>query len=293
MFTRQGNLLGHTLAGSLDKIYTDQVRNRFTDELAICGFNAVAATAEYHPENINRLFLREDRLRSFTGICKQLAERKRPYKLCEDEELEKICKTSHHQGVVAMIFAPEIEALSREDLDEWAWEGKTGLLLHSVGNDHNLGAIIRSAAFFDAPLIVLSEGDPEAKLSTSAYRVAEGGMEHVIVRRIRNTAAFLRDASHQIISIGAETRARHRIRDIGDIIKNEGKRLRGRQARETASVDPIRPGILLVIGNEETGLPPEVKDSCSVLVRIPGTGLMDSLNAAQSATLFLHEIFEL
>ena len=264
------------------------MRNRFTNELAVCGYNAVAAVAEYNPDNINRLFLREDRLQYFTSICRQLAERKRPYKLCDDEELEKICKTTHHQGVVAMIFAPEVEALSREDLDEWAREGKTGLVMHSVGNDHNLGAIIRSAAFFDVKLIVLSEGDQEANLTTSTYRVAEGGMEHVKIYKVRNTAAFLQDASHLLISIGAESRARQRIRDFPEIVKSHGKRLLGRQYTEGR-----RPGIALVLGNEESGLPEDVKDSCSTLVRIPGTGLMESLNVAQAATLFMHEIFEL
>jgi TrmH RNA methyltransferase len=49
----------------------------------------------------------------------------------------------------------------------------------------------------------------------------------------------------------------------------------------------------MVLGNEETGLPQEVKDRCQVMVRVPGTGLMESLNVAQVAALFLHEIFEL
>ena len=264
------------------------MRNRLTDELAICGFNAVVAAAEYNPENINRLFLREDRLKSLTGICKKLAERKRPYKLCEDDELEKICKSTHHQGVVAMIYAPELVPLTRPDLDDWAQKGFTGLVLHSVGNDHNLGAIIRSAAFFDVPLVILSEGDPEAKLTTSAYRVAEGGMEHVKIRKVHDTAAFLRDASRLLISIGAESRARQRIRDIPEIIRNQEKQLRSKPSSGNGS-----PGIALVLGNEETGLPPEVKEHCSVLVRIPGTGLMDSLNVSQAAALFLHEFYEM
>jgi len=75
------------------------MRNKLTDELAVCGLNAVIAVAEHHPEQINRLFLREDRLASFTKICKNLAERKRPYKICEDDELERICKSTHHHGV--------------------------------------------------------------------------------------------------------------------------------------------------------------------------------------------------
>jgi len=252
------------------------MRNRLTDELAVCGLNAVIAVAEYHPEQINRLFLREDRLTSFTGICKNLAERKRPYKLCEDEELERICKTPHHQGVVAMILLPEMEPLSRDDLEEWAREGSTGFVLHSVGNDLNLGAVVRSAAFFDVKYIVLSEKDTEAKLSTAAYRVAEGGMEHVTVRSVGNTAAFLRDASRALITIGADVRARQRIADLPHIV----------QQKE-------RSGIAVVLGNEETGLPDDVKRACSVLVRIPGTGLIESLNIAQAATLFMQKIFEL
>ena len=256
------------------------MRNKLTDELAVCGLNAVIAVAEYHPEKINRLFLREERLKLLTGVCKKLAEQKRPYKICEDEELERICKSTHHQGLVAMIHLPGVEPLSREDLEEWSRGCSTGVLLHSVGNDHNLGAVIRSAAFFDVKYIVISESDSEARLSTSSYRVAEGGMEHVIVRSVRDTAAFLRDASRHLLTVGTDIRARQRIGDLPRIVAEKQK-------------GSSRPGIALVLGNEETGLPGEVKDGCSVLLRIPGTGLMQSLNLAQAATLFMQKVFEL
>jgi len=257
------------------------MRNKLTDELAVCGLNAVIAAATNHPEQINRLFLREDRLNLLTGICKILAERKRPYKICEDEELEKICKSGHHQGVVAMILRPELEPMSREDLDDWSREGKTGLVLHWVENDHNLGAIARSAAFFDVKYIVITEGDNEERISTSAYRIAEGGMEHVTIRKVRSTAAFLREASRHLLTIGTATRARQRIGDLPRIVEEKRKEKNS------------RPGIAVVLGNEETGLPDDVKDACSVLVRIPGTGLMESLNVAQAATLFMQKIFEI
>jgi TrmH RNA methyltransferase len=256
------------------------MRNKLTRELAVCGYNAAVARGRYHPETINRLFLREDRLKDFSQVCKGLAERKQPYKICEDEELERICKSNHHQGVVAMIEEPVIEPAAQEDIDAWS-TGQICIVLHSVGNDHNLGAIVRSAAFFEAPLIVVNEDDEEARLSTSAYRVAEGGMEHVRFLSVRSTAAFLHALSRQVITIGAEVRARLRIRDIGGIIRKQGEAL-GRS----------RPGVAVALGNEETGLPPEVRDSCRVLVRIPGTGNIESLNVAQAATLFLHELFD-
>jgi TrmH RNA methyltransferase len=258
------------------------MRNKLTDELAVCGLKAVLALAEYHPEKINRLFLREDRFRLFTKVCKKLAERKRPYKICENEELERICKSVHHQGAVVMIEEPEVEPLTGEDLDCWAREGKTGLVLHEVGNDHNLGAIARAAAFFDAHFIVLNENDKEARLSTSAYRVAEGGMEHVAVRKIGNTAAFLQDAVREIIVIGTDIRARSRIGDLAGIVKDRQK-----------SPGAGRPGIALVLGNEETGLPRNIQDNCSFLLRVPGTGVIESLNVSQAAALFLREIYDL
>jgi len=330
------------------------MRNKLTDELAVCGMNAVLAVCEYNPQIINRLFFREDRLDIFTGICKQLAERKRPYKICEDEELERICKSVHHQGVVAMIEEPVIEPLSPEDLDFWASEGKTGVILHSVGNDHNLGAIARAAAFFDVKYFVLNEKDslfkplprpektisrfasifdeqrneqnenqnneqnkgqdkpdfpdtpnddfpPEIKtrLTTSAYRVAEGAFEHLTIRSVRNTFSFLKDASKKLVTIGTDTRARLRIGDLGSIVKNlNAPGTTATSGSKTGAVNKAlkpdaRPGIALVLGNEETGLPKNVKDQCSCLLRIPGTGNIDSLNVSQAAALFLHAIYDM
>jgi TrmH RNA methyltransferase len=258
------------------------VRNRLTNELAVCGVNAALALGEFHPESINRLFLREDRLKIFFKLCKYLAEKKYPYKICDDDELERLCKSNRHQGVVAMIEEPALPGATEADLELWA-EGKTGIVLHSVGNDHNLGAIVRAAAFFEAHFVILSGEDQEARLSTSAYRVAEGGMEHVVFRKVRNTAAFLRAASARIVTVGADPRARRRIRDLGGIIENRSAALNLQR----------RPGLALVVGNEETGLPAEIKEQCSVLARIPGTGTIESLNVAQAAALFLHEFFEL
>jgi TrmH RNA methyltransferase len=260
------------------------MRNKLTDELAVCGLKAALAIAEYHPEAINRLFLREDIFGMFTKTCKKLAECKRPYKICQDDELERLCKSVHHQGVVMMIKEPVIEPLSRDDLDFWEREGKTGLVLHEVGNDHNLGAIVRAAAFFDAHFIVLNEDDTEARLSTSAYRIAEGGMEHVTVRKIGNTVKFLKDAVKKIVVIGTDIRTRRRIGDLPGIIKD---------LTVDFSAGSRRPGIALVLGNEGTGLPQNIKDSCSCLLRIPGTGNIESLNVSQAAALFLREIYDL
>jgi TrmH RNA methyltransferase len=305
------------------------MRNKLVNELAVCGLHAVEALGEVHPERINRLFLREDRMHAFGQTCKNLAERKRPYKICADEELERICKTSHHQGVVAMMEEPLVAAASFDDIDQWAAEGRIGLVLHNIGNDHNLGAMVRSAAFFGAYYVIIcgedavpdagaAEPDPEQStpglegaglLTTAAYRVAEGGMEYVTILHARKTAVFLKSLSKKVLTIGTERRSRQRLRDLPYIAREwkPGERFRlsnpglladfddvSGYGNSSGSGNPSRPGrgktpIAIVMGNEETGLPPEVKEQCSCLLRIPGSGVIDSLNVSQAAAIFLEE----
>jgi tRNA G18 (ribose-2'-O)-methylase SpoU len=103
-------------------------------------------------------------------------------------------------------------------------------------------------------------------------------MEYVEFRSVRSRAAFLQVASKLLVTIGTNPRARIRISDIPELIE-----------KQTAGK---KPGVMLVIGNEETGLPAEVKEQCSMLARVPGTGVLESLNAGQATALFLHELYE-
>jgi tRNA G18 (ribose-2'-O)-methylase SpoU len=167
-----------------------------------------------------------------------------------------------------------VEAASPEDLEAWAAQKKTGLLLCNGGNDRNLGEVVRAAAFFEASPIIVNEGP---LFTTSAYRAAEGGMEYVDFRSVHNPAAFLRSASKSFITIGTDPRARIRIDDLPALVSEQRK---------------DKTGIIFVVQNEETGIPVDVKEQCSLLARIPGTGAIENLNAAQTAALFLQKLYD-
>jgi TrmH RNA methyltransferase len=248
------------------------MKNRQTRELAVCGFEAVRALAEKHPEKIERLFFTQDRARFFGAACKTLAAARKIYRIVETEaELEKLSQSVHHQGVVAMIREPEIERLGLETLKAWQDAHERVLVLDRVGNANNLGAIVRSAAFLGVNKIVIGEDDEQAEITTSAYRVAQGGMEFVEIWRASSAAWLVNASAGKMTRIGADHRARNRLSDLRNLVSKDE-------------------GVLIVMGNEETGLSPEVKTSCDHLVRIPGTGDVESLNVAQAATLFLYEL---
>ncbi|MDR1389979.1 MAG: RNA methyltransferase [Treponema sp.] len=249
----------------------------FVDELAVCGFAAVKALSDVHPEKINRLFMREEMLPRFTGICKSLAERKRPYKMCEDEELERICKSSHHEGIVAMIEEPLVEGADEAFLDDWSKSGKNGLLLCNVENEYHTGAVIRCAAFFDAPYVVITRGEGDiCTVPPKIYRVACGGMEQVAIRSVRNPAAFLKSANKFLISIGTDPRARIRIHDLPELCAKEKR----------------KKSCILVFAGDAALLPAAIKENCSLIARIPGTGNVENLDISQQAALLLQELYE-
>jgi len=248
------------------------MKNKQHRELAVCGFEAVLALAERHPEKIQRLFFTQDRARFFGPICKTLAADHRLYRVVESElELEKLSQSVHHQGVVAMIVEPDPPRLDAATLRSWQSSGARALVLDRVGNANNLGAIVRSAAFFGVSRVVISDDDDQAEISTSSYRVAQGGMEFVEVWRVPSAAWLIAETAGRMTRIGADHRARNRIGDLRTLVRSDE-------------------GVLIVMGNEETGLSPDVKASCDHLVRIPGTGDVESLNVAQAATLFLYEL---
>lgn len=266
------------------------MRNRLSNELVVCGFNAVKTLAVVHPEEINRFFLREEHLKNFTELCKRLAQKRHPYKLCEDEELERICKSPRHQGVVAMIPERQIPALDPETFNRICEQGEHILVLDSVGNDNNLGAIVRSAAFFGIRHLILNQADGEARLSTSAHRVAEGGMEYVHIYSIKNIEKFLFDARKAMTVIGADHNATKTLRALSTIRKSAATTVHG--AASTRFGLGAHIPVAIVLGNEESGLSSGARKACTDLVRIPGTGDMESLNVAQAANLFMYELCE-
>lgn len=248
------------------------MKNKQHRQLAVCGFEAVRALATKNPQKIERLFFTEDRARFFGPVCKELASKKKVYRVVEDsKELERLSESVHHQGVVAMIQEPTIPILDFQTLMQFAREGVHFLALDRVGNAQNLGAIIRSAAFFGIQHIVISGEDEQASVSTATYRVAQGGMEFVHVWKVRSIAWLMDACKDQILRIGADHRAKINV--------TEGMQKVG-----------AKKSCVIVMGNEETGLSKDVTSSCDFLVKIPGSGNIESLNVAQAATVFLYEL---
>ena len=227
----------------------------------ICGANAVAALFARRPDDVNRLYYTEAAKEAVGPLCAQLAQMRRPYRLLPDDEMQRAAGTMHHGGLCALTVPRTVPMLDWQAIPRH----RVMVVLDGVGNPHNLGAIARSAAFFGVGAMLIHEAPGAAMPSDAAYRVAEGGLEHLELYRTSNLKAALLAMDKHYRTVAATLAA---------------------GAVPVGSLPRDRP-VALVLGHEEHGVGVVTAATCRRQVRIPGSAAVQSLNVAQAAAVLL------
>jgi RNA methyltransferase, TrmH family len=239
-------------------------------EINVCGWQAVSTLFEQHPDEIKRLYFDAATGKRAGKLCRYLAQHRKVYRQLPPEELEKVAATLHHGGIVAVIAERPLHKVTRETIDRWAGARTPLLLLDRVSNANNLGAIIRTAAFFGVRFIVVPDHPSQALPGDAAWRVAEGGMEFVEFYRVAAMPDFCAVVKRAYFLVGSSVTG--------------GPLLAGVDAAQS------RP-VALILGNEEHGIAPAVAAACDRLVKIPGEDTVQSLNVSAAAAVLCWEFF--
>jgi 23S rRNA (guanosine2251-2'-O)-methyltransferase len=178
------------------------------------------------------------------------------------EELERLCGSPDHQGVVA-----EVDPYPYADRNALLRKGDALIVaLDQVQDPRNLGAVCRSAEQAGAAGLVIPERRA-AEVTAAACKASAGAVEHLEIARVRNLADWLAEA------------------------KEAGFWIWGADAGASSppwEVDLSGPTIL-VLGGEGSGIRPRVASACDGLVALPARGMVDSLNVSAAATALLFE----
>ncbi|MBL8720963.1 MAG: RNA methyltransferase [Myxococcales bacterium] len=223
------------------------------------GHRAVRAVLSRRPGAVTRVGcgvgLRGE-LGAFQGEVQELS----------DAELSRIAGTDLHEGFVVEVAPPRYLPLG--ELGELLLRTRgVAVALDRVRNPYNVGAILRSAAFFGVDALLLGAPAPHPGLAPDAVRVAEGGAEHVALARTTDLAdslARLRERGLQI---------------VGTHVADAEPALGFGFAHPT----------VLVLGNEREGMSDRVRAACSACVKIEGSGAVESLNVAVAAGVLIAE----
>ena len=178
------------------------------------------------------------------------------------EELERLCGSPDHQGVVA-----EVDPYPYGDpLAMLRDEGALLVALDQVQDPRNLGAVCRSAEFAGAAGVVVPERR-SAAVTPVVCKTSAGAVEHLDVAHVRNLADWLAEAKEAGFWIwGADA-----------------------EAEQAPWATDLTGPTVIVLGGEGKGLRPRVAAACDGLVALPRRGAIESLNVSAAATALLFE----
>lgn len=226
------------------------------------GLRAGLALLQKRPGDVTRVAFSKASARLVEPVVRPLKSRGISCRILPDGELDRIASVPQHEGLI-------VEAKART----WVAPGdidvvETAIALDRVRNPYNAGAIVRSAAFFGVKALIIGTPPDHPGLDPQAVRVAEGGVEHLVLARTTHLA------------------------DALALLKKKGATVVGADGHakmDVADLDVAGPRIL-VFGNEREGLHDRIRKQCDRLVAIRGSGNVESLNVAVAAGILIRAI---
>lgn len=239
----------------------------------IYGIHAVDGALRRNPGSVQHLWLQKGREDKRIVALEQLASDQgvATSRLSRVELDERA--PGRHQGAVALMGA------AHEDSAANLWqesellgnlENGSGpaliLVLDGVTDPHNLGACLRSADAAGVDAVVVPK-DKSVGLTPAVRKVACGAAESVPFVQVTNLARTLR------------------------ALKERGVWLYGTTGESDNSLynNDLTSPLALVMGAEGTGMRRLTREQCDLLVHLPMTGSVESLNVSVATGVCLYE----
>lgn len=199
------------------------------------------------------------------SVASKAAVKRVPVKRVPRQRIEELARGGAHQGVAARVGPYPYSSL-KEIL---ATTEPLVIVLDSVTDPHNLGAVLRAADGAGASGVVLPK-DRAVGVTSAAVKASAGASEHVPVARETN----LRRALEKMKEAGMWVYALE-------------------EAEATAYTDLELSGpVAFVLGSEGRGIRRLVREGCDGAVSIPMRGAVSSLNVSVAAAVLLYEAMQ-
>ncbi len=239
-----------------------------TETLVLFGVNAVTEKLKASPQEVSEVLISRASHRGALRFIDQEAKRRNlPVRYVEPEVLNRLARGPTHQGVVAKVcyfcyrsFDDLVEALTSAECDRI-------LVLDSITDPRNLGALLRTAEGAGITHVVLPK-DRSASVNSTVVKSSAGAVHYLKIHRVTN----LRSAIQNL-----------KLRGFWVVGLDPGSRVSLYQR-----VYPDK--LVVVLGSEGSGIRPLIRQECDFLVSIPMHGKISSLNVAVAAGVFFYEL---
>ena len=204
---------------------------------------------------------------TFLKIKEKLKDFKIPkYEIVDRKFIDNKLQNKFHQGIVI-----ECEKLEKKQYDEILENYESDILiLDSLNDSQNVGAIIRSAYLFGIELIFYNENN-SFNINPTLIKSASGAYEKVSLIKVVNINKLILK------------------------LKKLGYWIIGLDSSSELSIEKIPSEIkkVLILGSESKGIRKLIKTNCDYLTKIPmqkSDQQVDSLNVSNAASIIFYEI---
>ena len=167
-----------------------------------------------------------------------------------------------HQGIIL-----DIPDYQYKSLDEIISNSSFLVILDHLEDPHNLGAIIRTCEAAGVDGIIIPK-DRQVQINSTVMKTSVGTLDNVNIAsvvNIANTIDKLKEEGFWVVGTALEDSVDYRNIDYS------GK-------------------IVLIIGNEGSGMTNLVTKKCDYIAKIPMYGTTNSLNASVAAGIMIYEV---
>jgi 23S rRNA (guanosine2251-2'-O)-methyltransferase len=234
------------------------------------GINPVAeALAGTGRKPLELLLAANNRLQRLDELRLQAAAQQVRVRQLDRQELSRLIGHDRHQGVVLKL--EPFRYLSLEELiARWKQSENEAffLILDGITDPYNFGALVRSAEGAGCHGVVVAK-DRACPVTPVVEKTAAGGLAHIPLCQVTNLARTLEE------------------------LKRAGVWCYGLAGEEPAKdlfAVSLDGPVALVVGSEGSGLRPNIRKHCDVLLAIPMGGALSSLNASVAAGIALFEV---
>jgi len=210
---------------------------------------------------------REEKTRAISKIVQLASRRKVPLVFADREYLNTVAGTRHHQGVICISEEYRYTGIDKILSDCASQENALLLILDSITDPQNLGSLIRSSLCFGAAGLIIPE-NRAASVTPAVIKASAGAALHLPIARVVNISRTI------------------------DRLKEDGFWIYGADAccGEDLTSHDYSTHAALVLGSEGKGIRPLVRKKCDVLISIPITGSIDSLNVSVAGGIIIYEV---
>lgn len=240
------------------------------ETMYIFGKNAVLAALLNRPDAVERVFFEKDKTfdKDFEKQVNDIIKAKGIKKeTVSTGDLSREMQAANHQGILAKVKSSDLTVHFEYFIENLEINAKTCLLILGELEDvQNVGSIIRTAAALGVAGILIPEHN-QAQVNGTVIKVSAGtafSIPLVQIGNVNNTIEKLKEKRFWVYGL-----------DMG--------------GEKTIYEENFTEPTVFVVGNEGDGIREKTKENCDMLLNIPISEKVESLNASVSTAIALSE----